>query len=52
MENFLKDRGYTGIAIKTKNLNMNLNIDNIVNKIILGEEIFNNFIKYKQRNMT
>ncbi len=47
MENFLKDRGYTGIAIKTKNLNMNLNIDNIVNKIILGEEIFNNFIKYK-----
>lgn len=43
MRNLLEDRNFSGLVINVKELNMNLVVDDVVNTIIDGKNLFTNF---------
>lgn len=47
MQNLLNDRCFNGNSIKLENLTNEINVDNLVNEIVSGESLFNNFINEK-----
>jgi colanic acid/amylovoran biosynthesis protein len=50
MTNFLDDNNYKGERIHLKSLNKNINIDSLVDKIISGDELYNNFKTHLQNS--